>query len=57
MGKWPMVRLGDVFDLQMGKTPSRDNNMYWDNGIYNWASIENTDVNYKRRDKYLEKTS
>ena len=53
MGKWPMVRLGDVFDLQMGKTPSRDNNMYWDNGIYNWASISDL----SSAGKYIETTS
>lgn len=39
MGKWEMVRLGDVFDLQMGKTPSRDNATYWNDGIYKWISI------------------
>ena len=53
MGKWPMMRLGDVFDLQMGKTPSRDNNMYWDNGIYNWASISDL----SSAGKYIETTS
>lgn len=39
MGKWEMVRLGDVFDLQMGKTPSRNNAAYWNDGIYKWISI------------------
>lgn len=34
-----MVRLGDMFDLQMGKTPSRDNAAYWNDGIYKWISI------------------
>lgn len=39
MGKWEMVQLGDIFDLQMGKTPSRDNAAYWNDGIYKWISI------------------
>lgn len=52
MGKWPMVRLGDVFYLQMGKTPSRDNNMYWDNGVHNWASISDL----SSAGKYIETT-
>lgn len=34
-----MARLGDIFNLQMGKTPSRNNVRYWNNGIYNWISI------------------
>lgn len=32
------VKLCDAFDLQMGKTPSRDNLAYW-NGIHKWISI------------------
>lgn len=28
-----------MFDLQMGKTPSRDNAAYWHDGIYKWVSI------------------
>lgn len=38
MSKWKMVKLSDVFTLQMGKTPSRDNPDYW-NGSHKWASI------------------
>lgn len=38
-GKTAAVRLGDVFDLQMGKTPSRSNAGYWKNGSHNWVSI------------------
>lgn len=34
-----MARLGDVFELQMGKTPSRSKAEYWSNGQYNWISI------------------
>ena len=32
------VKLKDVFDLQMGKTPARNNLSYWD-GEHKWASI------------------
>ena len=38
MSKWEMVKLSDMFTLQMGKTPSRDNPAYW-NGDKKWVSI------------------
>ncbi len=38
MNKWKMVKLSDIFILQMGKTPSRDKLSYW-NGSYKWVSI------------------
>lgn len=31
--------LNEIYDLQMGKTPSRDNQKYWINGNYDWISI------------------
>lgn len=31
--------LSEIYDLQMGKTPSRDNSKYWENGNYEWISI------------------
>lgn len=34
-----LYKLRDIFDLQMGKTPSRDNNMYWKDGNLPWVSI------------------
>ena len=34
-----LYKLRDVFDLQMGKTPSRENNMYWKDGNLPWVSI------------------
>ena len=34
-----MARLGDVFNLQMGKTPARANASYWTNGTNAWVSI------------------
>ena len=32
-------KLKDIFDLQMGKTPSRDNQEYWNTGDNKWISI------------------
>ena len=32
-------KLADLFDLQMGKTPSRNDIKCWDKGVYNWISI------------------
>ena len=34
-----MARLGDVFTLQMGKTPARARSEYWNNGDNAWVSI------------------
>ena len=34
-----MARLGDVFTLQMGKTPARAKGEYWNNGNNDWVSI------------------
>ena len=33
------VKISDVFELQMGKTPSRNNTKYWDSPKYRWISI------------------
>lgn len=38
------VKISDVFELQMGKTPSRNNAKYWDSPKYRWISI--ADFNY-----------
>ena len=32
-------RLEDIFELQMGKTPSRNNPEYWNSGNHKWISI------------------
>ena len=34
-----MTKLSDIFVLQMGKTPARANEKYWNNGDNNWVSI------------------
>ena len=51
MDKWNMVKLSDVFTLQMGKTPSRNNPDYW-NGNHKWLSIADFGMN----GKYINKT-
>ena len=50
--EWKKVKLGDVFNLQMGKTPLRENKLYWNKGKYNWISI--SDMNFS--EKYLFST-
>lgn len=47
-----MARLGDVFDLQMGKTPSRANTEYWTGGPNPWVSI----ADLSGYDKYVGAT-
>lgn len=37
-GKWELKRLGDICNLEMGRTPSRINQSYWGQG-YKWLSI------------------
>ena len=36
--KWPMVRIGDVFQIESGGTPSTDNPEFWDGDIA-WATL------------------
>ena len=36
---WPQKSLDDLFILQMGKTPARENDKYWSGGKYKWVSI------------------
>lgn len=37
--RWPTGKISDLFNLQMGKTPSRANNLYWDKPNHKWLSI------------------
>ena len=50
--EWKKVKLGDIFNLQMGKTPLRENKLYWNKGEYNWISI--SDMNFS--EKYISFT-
>lgn len=45
-------RLDELFELQMGKTPSRSNMDYWNSGCNKWISI--TDLS--RCGKYIQQT-
>ena len=47
-----IYKLSDIFDLQMGKTPTRRDLSYWQNGSYDWISI--SDLNTDR--KYISDT-
>lgn len=38
-GEAEKVPITDIFNLQVGKTPSRANRAFWDNGEYKWMSI------------------
>lgn len=39
VGRRMEYKLEDIFDLQMGKTPSRNNPEYWDSRDHKWISI------------------
>jgi len=40
-------KLSDLFDLQMGKTPARNNTKYWEKGTNPWISIADMSSNGK----------
>ncbi len=52
-----MARLDEIFDLQMGKTPSRNNADYWIDGQYDWVSIADLGPYQKYVDETKEKIS
>ena len=52
-----IARLDEVFNLQMGKTPSRNNTDYWINGQYDWISIADLGGYQKYVGKTKEKIS
>ena len=45
-------KLSDLFALQMGKTPARDEPRYWQNGTHPWISI----ADLSAADKFIEST-
>lgn len=51
------VRLGEIFNLQMGKTPSRNNTDYWEPGQYKWISIADLSTYQKFVENTKEKIS
>lgn len=52
MSKYELVRLSDIFDLQMGKTPSRSKSEFWNDGSNKWVSI----ADLTKSDKYISTT-
>ena len=45
-------KLKEIFDLQMGKTPTRNNDTYWNTKDYKWISI----ADLTSSDKYINDT-
>lgn len=45
-------KLGELFNLQMGKTPDRHNFSYWNDGSNSWASI----ADLSKCEKYISET-
>ena len=52
MNEYKKVRLGDVFDLQMGKTPDRNNSQYWNTTDNKWISI----ADISKSEKFIYET-
>ena len=49
---WMRYKLKEIFDLQMGKTPSRNNTEYWNTNDYKWISI----ADLTKTGKYISET-
>ena len=45
-------KLSELFELRMGKTPSRSNSEYWEDGTYEWISI----ADLSKTNKYISDT-
>ena len=43
---WKWEKLGEISSFQMGKTPRRNEKIYWENGIYPWVSIRDMKAKY-----------
>ena len=52
MGETTEYKLSDLFNLQMGKTPSRNNAEFWSDGEYKWISI----ADLTKTGKYISET-
>lgn len=52
-----MARLDEIFNLQMGKTPSRNNADYWIDGQHDWISIADLSTYQKYVKNTKEKIS
>ena len=49
---WEQIKLADLFELQMGKTPAREKEQYWKNGTRKWVSI----ADISKFSRYTENT-
>ena len=49
---WMKYKLKDIYDLQMGKTPSRNNSEYWNTEENKWISI----ADLTKTGKYISET-
>ena len=52
VGETTEYKLSDLFNLQMGKTPSRNNAEFWSDGEYKWISI----ADLTKTGKYISET-
>ena len=43
--EWEVVRLGEVVDYHLGRTPPRKEKVYWENGTIPWVSIADMNNN------------
>ena len=50
--KCKQYKLKDIFDLQIGKTPARNNGEYWNTKDYKWISI----ADLSQSEKYITET-
>jgi len=48
---WEVVKLGDIVNFKIGRTPPRKNKDYWTNGKYYWVSISDM------KNPYINNTS
>ena len=52
---WEQIKLADLFELQMGKTPAREKDQYWKNGDNKWVSIADIGKFLRYTDETKEK--
>ena len=52
MRKYEKVKINTEFNLQMGKTPARNNRDFWDTPVFDWVAI--SDIN--NDEKFISKT-
>jgi type I restriction enzyme S subunit len=51
--KWQWIRLGNIFQIFVGSTPSRNQNSYWEGGDINW--VRSGEVCFSRINQTKEK--